>query len=101
MVMVLLMQPIDQMVMIVADPRLVECGGVGGFDAPYQSRIEQGMKVIINGLPGKTTQSLAGKGGNSIGIEMSTAVDRCQHRKARRGNPHPHRPQLMPHFRVF
>ena len=91
----------NEVVVVVADPCFVERGRIGGFDAAHQSRIEQGVKIVIHGLPGKTTQALAGKGRNSVGIEMPAVVDRGQDGKPGRRDSHSHRPQFfLEHFRV-
>jgi len=83
----------NQMVVIVADPRFVECGAVRGLDAPYQPRLQQGMQVIVHGLMGEAAQLFPGFVGDGIGAEMPAAVDRRQDRETGRGDPHPHRPQ--------
>lgn len=91
--------PADQMMMVVTDPCFIERGGVCGFDATYQPHFQQGMKVIINGLTGKAAEALAGNLGNGVGVEMSAAVDRRQHRETGRSDSHPHRLQLrLEHF---
>ena len=77
------------MMMVVADPRLIKRGGVRGFDAPHQSRRYQGMKIIINGLPGKAAQAFTRNDSNGIGVEMPAVVDRRQRRETGRGDSHP------------
>jgi hypothetical protein len=84
--------PTNQMMVVVADPRFIERGGVRRFDAPQQSRLQQGVKIIINGLPGKAAKAFTGNDGNGIGIEMPTAMDRRQYGETGRRNAHPHRP---------
>lgn len=82
--------PANEMMMIIADPGFKERGGIRGFYAPYQPRIQQGMQVVIDRLPGESAQAFSRRDGDSIGIEMPTVMDRSQHGKTRRGNPHPH-----------
>lgn len=53
------------------------------------------MKIIINRLPGKATETFTGDNGNGIGVEMPAFIDRRQRREAGRGNSHPHRPQFF------
>jgi hypothetical protein len=83
----------DQVVVVVADPRFIERGGIRGFDAPYQSHFQQGMKIIINGLPGKAAQAFTGSDGNGLGVEMSAPVDRRQYGETGCRYSHPNRPQ--------
>ena len=82
----------NQMVVVIADPRLIEGRGVRGLDAPYQPRLQQGMQVIIHGLVGEAAQVFPGFEGDGIGAEMPAAMDRCQDRETGRGDPHPRRP---------
>ncbi len=82
-----------QMVMVVADPGFIERGGVCGFDTPYQSRVQQSMKIIVHGLLGKTAEAFPGSNGDGFGVEVPSLVDRRQHRETRRCYAHPHRPQ--------
>lgn len=81
--------PADQVMMIVADPRFIERGGVRGFDAPHQSRLKQGMKIVINRLPGKAAEAFTCDDGNGIGVEMPAAIDRRKYCETRRSSSHP------------
>ena len=91
----------DHMMMIIADPCLIERRGVCRFDAPYQSHFQQGVKVIIDGLTGEGTEAFAGGGGDIIGVEVPAAVNRREDGETGRGDPHSRRPQfILEHFRV-
>lgn len=81
------------MMMVVVDPRFIECGGVRRLDAPYQPHLHQGMKIIVNGLPGKTAKAFPGGDSDGVGVEMPAAVDRRQDGEAGRGDVHPRRAQ--------
>lgn len=90
------------MVMIIADTRFIERGGVRGLDAPHQSRFGQGVQVIVDGLLGKTAQMFPGGDGDGIGAEMTATMYRRQYGETGRGDPHPYRPQLVfEHFRMY
>ncbi len=82
----------DQVMMVVADSRFVERGGVRGFDAPHQSRFKQGMKIVINRLPGKAAEAFASNDGDGICVEMSAAIDRRQNCEPWRSGSHSRRP---------
>jgi hypothetical protein len=82
--------PTNQMVMVIADPRFIERGGVRGFDAPHQSRLQQGVEIIVDGLPGKAAEAFAGNDRDVIGVEMPAAVNCRQNGETGRGNPHSH-----------
>ncbi len=81
--------------MVVADPCFVERRGACRLDAPHESDIQQGMKIVVDRLPRKAPQVLPRDDSNRIGIEMPATVDRRQNREARRGDSHFHRPQLL------
>jgi hypothetical protein len=71
--------PTDQMVMVVACPRFIERGGVRGFDASYQSSLQQGVEIIVYGLSGKASEAFAGHDGDRVRMEMPAVVDRRQY----------------------
>jgi hypothetical protein len=93
--------PTDQMVMVVACPRFIERGGVRGFDASYQSSLQQGVEIIVYGLSGKASEAFAGHDGDRVRMEMPAVVDRRQYGEPGRGNAHFRRPQpLLEHVHV-
>ncbi len=94
--------PAYQMMMVVTDPCFIERGSVRGFDSPYQSHFQQGMKVIIDGLSGEAAEPFPGSDGDGVGVKMPAVVDRSQYRETGCGNSHPHRPQLFfEHLCIF
>ena len=91
----------NQMVVVVADPRFVQGGGVCGFDAAHQTGVEEGVEVVVHGLPGKAADMLPRRNRDGVGVVMPARNHGGKHGKAGRGYAHSDRPQFfLERFRV-
>ena len=73
-------RPADDVVVVVADPRLVASDGAGRLDAPHQTHGGQGVQHVVDGLAGHLGQTGAHGPENRLRVGVWMSVHRLQHR---------------------
>ncbi len=76
-------RPADEVVVVVADPRLVARHGARRLDPPHQTRGSQRAQHVVDGLVGHLTEILAHDTDDRVRIGVRMVVHRGQHRYPR------------------
>ena len=76
-------RPAHDVVMVVADPRLVARHGARRVDAPHQARVGQRPQHVVHGLLGHLAEVLAHDTDDRVRVGVRMVVHRGQHRHPR------------------
>ena len=90
----------DQVMMVVADPRLVAGDRTGRLDTPNDASRGQGGQDVVHRLAGHLRQSESDSTENGVGVGVRMGVHRLQHCDTGTGHPQISGPQLGPHVRT-
>ena len=79
-------RPADDVVVVVADPRLVARHRAGGLDAPHQPGGGQRAQHVVDGLVRDLAEIRAHDADDRVGVGVRMVVHRGQHRDPRAGH---------------
>lgn len=71
--------PTDNVMVVVADPRLVASDRTRRLDSPHQTHVGQGMQYVVHGLPGNFGQSGTHDTKDRFGVGVRVRVHRLEH----------------------